>query len=112
MSYGQGDVVVAADPFGHAPRRPYLVVSNQTRPFQGEEYLVAGITTTDRGDAVPLAGEFDDGGLQRESYVAPWTVLTIRNDHVSKRVAVASERVVAETASSIAGYVEPEPSLP
>lgn len=48
MSFGQGDVVVAADPFGHATRRPYLVVSNDGRPFQGEDYLVAGITTTER----------------------------------------------------------------
>lgn len=106
MSYGQGDVVVAADPFGHAPRRPCLVVSNDSRPFHGEDYLVAGITTVSREEAIPLAGEFEAGSLARESHVSPWTVLTIRHDHVSKRVAVASERVVAETARSIARYVE------
>ena len=108
MSYGQGDVVVAADPFGHTPRRPYLVVSNESRPFDGEDYLVAGVTTKDREGALPLAGEFDAGGLDRESFVSPWTVLTIRNDHVSKRVAIVSKRVVAETARAIARYVEPE----
>lgn len=108
MSYGQGDVVVATDPFGHTPRRPYLVVSNGSRPFQGEDYLVAGITTTQREEAIPLAGEFDEGRLDRESYVSPWTVLTIRSDHVSKRVAGVSNAVVTETASSIANYVEPE----
>lgn len=107
MSYGQGDVVVAADPFGHAPRRPYLVVSNVARPFQGEDYLVAGITTTEREEAIPLADEFDAGGLDRESYVSPWTVLTLRNDHVSKRVAVVTRAVLTETARSIAKYVEP-----
>lgn len=107
MSYGQGDVVVATDPFGHAPRRPYLVVSNASRPFQGEDYLVAGITTTEREEAVPLVDEFEAGGLDRESFVSPWTVLTVRDDHVSKRVAVVSERVVSETARSVAGYVEP-----
>ena len=108
MSYGQGDVVVAADPFGNTPRRPYLVVSNATRPFQGEDYLVAGVTTKDREGAIPLAGEFDAGGLDRESYVSPWTVLTIRNDHVSRRVAVVSQRVVADVTTSIANYVESE----
>ena len=108
MSYGQGDVVVAEDPLGRTSRRPYLVVSNGSRPFQGEDYLVAGVTTTERGQSVPLAGEFEAGGLDRESFVSPWTVLTIRNEHVSKRVGVASERVVAETVGSIASYVEPE----
>ena len=108
MSYGQGDVVVASDPFGHAPRRPYLVVSNASRPFQGEDYLVSGITTTRREGAIPLEDEFDAGGLDRESYVSPWTVLTIRGDHVSKRVAVVSDQVVADTARSITSYVEPE----
>ena len=108
MNFGQGDVVVAADPFGHAPRRPYLVVSNRSRPFQGEDYLVAGITTAEREEAIPLEGGFEAGGLDRESYVSPWTVLTIRDDHVSKRVAVVSDRVVSDTADSIAKYVELE----
>lgn len=108
MTYGQGDVVVGADPFGLAPRRPYLVVSNGRRPFQGEDYLVAGITTTARGDAIPLAGEFDRGGLNREFYVSPRAVLTLRDEHVSKRVAVVSDRVPAETGSTIESYVEPE----
>lgn len=106
MTYGQGDVVVASDPFGHAPRRPYLVVSNESRPFHGEDYLVTGITTREREEAIPLTGEFDSGSLDRESYVSPWTVLTIRHDHVSKRVAVTSERVVAEVARAIASYAE------
>ena len=108
MSYGQGDVVVASDPFGHTPHRPYLVVSNDARPFQGEDYLVAGITTTAREPAIPLADEFEVGGLDRESYVSPWTLVTIRDSHVSKRVALASERIVAETARAVTRYVEPE----
>ena len=107
MSYHQGDVVVAADPFGYAPTRPYLVVSNDGRPFQGEDYLVVGITTSERSAAIPLAGEFQTGRLNRRSYVSPGVVLTIRDDHVEKRVAVASPAVVSETAASIAGYVEP-----
>lgn len=106
MSYGQGDVVVAADPFGPAPWRPYLVISNESRPFQSEDYLVAGVTSTERDDAIPLDGEFEAGGLDRTSFVSPWTALTIRHDHVSKRVAVTSERVVRETATCVATYVE------
>lgn len=107
MTYRQGDVVVATDPFGYAPTRPYLVVSNDARPFQGEDYLVAGITTTERSAAISLAGEFDAGRLNRRSYVSPWVVLTIRDEHVEKRVAVASSTVVSEAAAAIADYVNP-----
>lgn len=107
MTYRQGDVIVASDPFGQAPRRPYLVVSNDTRPFQGEDFLVAGITTTERSTAIPLAGEIESGGLNRRSYVSPWIVLTVRHQHVSKRVAVVSPVIVAQTAAAISEYVEP-----
>jgi hypothetical protein len=44
--------------------------------------------------------------LDRESYVSPWTVLSIRRAHVFKRVAVVSRWVVDESARSIAGYVK------
>lgn len=105
MSFGQGDVVVAGDPFGRSPRRPYLVVSNERRPFRGEDYLVAGITTTEREDAVPLADGLGVGDLDRESYVSPWTVLTIRHTNVTKRIAVVTREVVIETVEAIGTYV-------
>lgn len=108
MSYGQGDVVIAADPFGHAPERPYLVVSNSRRPFQGEDYLVTGITSRRRAGAVPLAGEVERGRLDRTSYVSPWTVLTVRHDHVSKRVAVVSGEVLDAVGDALIEYVERE----
>lgn len=107
MTYGQRDVVVAVDPFGATPRRPYLVISNDSRPFQGEDYLVAGITTTPRDEAVPLTGEYDAGRLERESYVSPWTVLTVRDRQISKRIAVVSERILADVADALARYVAP-----
>lgn len=107
MTYGQGDVVVAVDPFGAAPRRPYLVISNDIRPFQGEDYLVAGITTTVREEAIPLAGRYEAGRLDRESYVSPWTVLTVRDHQISKRVAVVAEQILTDVAAALAQYVAP-----
>lgn len=44
MAYAQGSIVVADDPFGNTPKRPYLIVSNTDHPFHGEEYIAAGIT--------------------------------------------------------------------
>lgn len=41
MAYSQGAIVIAEDPFGNAPKRPYLILSNDTVPFHGEEYIAA-----------------------------------------------------------------------
>jgi len=43
--YRRGTVVVASDPFGNTPRRPYLIVSDESHPFTGEQYIGAGIST-------------------------------------------------------------------
>ena len=78
------------------------MVSNDSRPCQGADDLVAGVTATDRAAAIPLAGR-----LARRSYVSPWVVVTVRGEHVSTRVAVVPEHVVERAVEAIAGYVEP-----
>ncbi len=40
----RGSVVVAADPYGNTSRRPYLIVSDESHPFAGEQYIAAGIS--------------------------------------------------------------------
>lgn len=73
MAYSQGAIVVADDPFGNNPRRPYLLLSNSRVPFHGQEYIAAVITTTSRSDAIELTGQrFERGSLPRTSYVSPW----------------------------------------
>ncbi|WP_254838953.1 type II toxin-antitoxin system PemK/MazF family toxin [Natronomonas marina] len=65
MAYAQGSVVLAPASF-RGGRRPYLVVSNEDRPFFGEEYTVAVITTTVREAAVEVTAEsFVEGRLDR-----------------------------------------------
>jgi len=50
VTRSRGTVVVAADPFGHTPRRPYLLVSDDGHPFAGEQYIALGITTKEYED--------------------------------------------------------------
>lgn len=108
MTYGQGAIVEGADPFGGNGSRPYLVLSNSIVPFHGEEYLAALITTTERERAVPLGGEYVEGRLPYESFVNPWNVLTIKDDAVEKRVALASDGVVQTTVGELRQYLRPE----
>ena len=110
MTHAQGAIVVGADPFGGSGSRPYLVLSNSEHPFHGEEYIAALVTTTERGAAVPLAGEYVEGELPYDSFVNPWNVLTLKQDAVAKRVAHVSGAVVATTVAELNRYLDPAPS--
>lgn len=110
MAYAQGAIVVGVDPFGGNQRRPYLVLSNTTHPFHGEEYLAALVTTTEREQAVPLAGDYVEGQLPYDSYVNPWNLLTLKQTAIEKRVAQISEDVIVSTVDELTGYVTLESS--
>ncbi len=108
MAYAQGSVVLAPASF-RGGRRPYLVVSNEDRPFFGEEYTVAVITTQGRDAAVELTAEsFEAGRLDRyPSYVNPWSLHVFRHDDIDRRVGQLDRTVVADVAERINDYVRP-----
>ena len=90
--YDRGSVVVASDPFGNTPRRPYLVLSNKTHPFAGEQYIAIGITTKEYDESIPLAGTFLEGGLNHESFLSPWAVVSLLDSHTERTVARVTEK--------------------
>lgn len=84
MRYERGDVVKGPDVFGPYEHRPYVCLTDDRHPFSDEEALHAAVTTTERSMAVPLAdGDFETGGLPRESYVNPWTVTSLRHADIA-----------------------------
>lgn len=101
MAYAQGSVVLAPATFKRGVR-PYLVVSNRERPFFGERYTVAVITSTQREAAVELtANSLTEGELKTyPSFVSPWSLHVFPHQEVVKRVAqvdTANMKAVAET---------------
>jgi hypothetical protein len=76
--YDRGSVVVAHDPYGNTPRRPYLVLSDDTHPFAGRQYIAVGITTKEYEPSLPLEGNFLTGELTERSFVSPWAVVSLR----------------------------------
>lgn len=109
MTYARGAVVVASDPFGNTPRRPYLVMSDETHPFAGEQYIAVGVSTKTYEASISLAGAFVDGELTRESFVAPWAVVTLRDADIERAVARVTDSLTERTAermASFAGYRE------
>ena len=109
MAYSQGAIVIAEDPFGKNPKRPYLVLSNDHVPFHGQEYIAAVITTTARKEAVELtANRLQRGHLPQMSYVSPWSVLTLKDWMITKQPAEATDATVDEVREALDTYLQTE----
>jgi len=108
MAYSQGAIVIAEDPFGNTPKRPYLILSNDHVPFYGEGYIAAVITTTARTEAVELIkNKFKRGRLPRTSYVSPWSVLTLKDWMITKQPAEATDATVDAVRQELDTYLQP-----
>lgn len=85
--------------------RPWLVVSDDTHPFHGEEYLVVGITTTRRDEAIELTNQdWRVGGLPDQSYVSPWFVTTIKHASISRGVGALEDELVDDIIADVERY--------
>lgn len=108
MAYAHGSVVIA--PASHRPGlRPYLVVSNGSRPFFGSEYTVAVITTTERRVAVELTPESLREGRLKEypGFVNAWSLHVFPHGDVVQRVAQVHTDILGEVADRIYDLVTP-----
>lgn len=107
MAYSQGSVVLAPSTF-KSGLRPYLVVSNENRPFHGDRYTVAVITSTEREEAVPITeAGLREGELKTyPSFVSPWSLHVFPHRDVEKRVAQLEPSVVEDVSNRIRAFTE------
>ena len=106
MAFPQGAIVIADDPFGNAPKRPYLILSNDHLPFYGQEYVAVGITTTARTEAIELTtNRLETGHLPRTSYVSPWSVLTLKDWMITTQPAKATDATVDTVRQELETYL-------
>jgi hypothetical protein len=86
--------------------RPYLVVSDDSHPFHGEEYIALAITTTEMPAAVALAADdWDRGGLPRQSYVKPWQPTLLKHGDVIDAFGMLRPAVIDRIVRDLVGYV-------
>ena len=81
----RGDVVRSSDPFklGTDSQRPWLIVNNQSHPFEGEQFLAVAISTKQYEHSIALDSDvWDVGGVPRDSYISPWAVHSPRVDNL------------------------------
>lgn len=94
------------DLFTSYDHRPYVCLSDDTHPFSDEEALYAAVTTTRRAVAIPLTdADFATGGLPRERYVNPWTIVSIRHADIELEEGRLVEETTETIATEAAGYV-------
>jgi mRNA interferase MazF len=107
MAYAQGAIVLIDNPYTDG-RRPVMVVSNADRPYQGKQYTIAIVTTTERTEAVRLdADDLTEGKINvYPSFVNPWSVHEFEHTEIDRRVAQVSPDVISAVADGITRYVE------
>jgi mRNA-degrading endonuclease toxin of MazEF toxin-antitoxin module len=106
VSEERGAVVKGPDLFADNDFRPYVRINDDTHPFTDEEAVYVAATTTRRSAAIPLTGEdFTEGGLPRETYVNPWTVVTIRHADIHGEEGRLTEETTETIARATAGYL-------
>ena len=98
--------VVWHDGVFKASGRPWFVVSDDRHPFHGEEYVVAGITTTERAPAIELTEtSWAVGGLPKTSYVSPWFLTTLKHADIDRGIGLVTDETVAAVTSAVVDYV-------
>lgn len=107
MAYAQGSVVIAPATFKHG-QRPYVIVSNTNRPFSGDRYTVAVITSTERDTAVRLTPEtLTEGQLKTyPSFVSPWSLHVFPEQEITKRVAQIADGTMEVVADHIEEFTK------
>ncbi|EMA56917.1 hypothetical protein [Halorubrum kocurii] len=106
MTGERGTVVKGPDLFADNDFRPYVRISDDTHPFTDEEAVYVAATTTRRSAAVPLTdADFVAGGLPRETYVNPWTVVTIRHADIHRKEGRLTDEATEAIARATAGYL-------
>jgi len=75
MKYDRGDVVFGVDPFDNGKNaRPWLIVSDDSHPFYGEQYVALTLTSkTWYDDGFALRDrDWIRGGMPENSKVMTW----------------------------------------
>jgi hypothetical protein len=86
--------------------RPYLIVSGQSHPFHGEEYIGIAITTTALESAIPISDDaWIRGGLPKESFLKPWQPTLLKHADISDAFGVLRQTVVDRTAEELASVI-------
>ena len=102
------DVCYGADAFKGADHsRPWVIISNESSPFQGEQYIVLALTTRSWHDGFVRIPDdaWIEGGTPKSSSIVSWSVETIDADDIEFRQGRLEAELVDETGAQLTEYV-------
>ena len=108
MELERGDVVRSSDPFktGNDRQRPWLIVSNRTHPFFGDQYIALAISTKQYDESLELSDDsWEIGGVPETSFVSPWAVHSPRIEDLVKWQGRVSGEFVDQAIDSLLPYL-------
>lgn len=106
MSITRGSVWWGPAPHKSSPSyRPWVLVSDDTHPFSHTECIALAMTTMRHSGAIPVTdSKWERGGSDRDAYISPWYVTTIKHRDLDRQQGVLAEDVVEEAVSELHRY--------
>lgn len=105
----RGHVVLAPDPFagGDTGTRPWVVVNNETHPFDTEQYVVMGLATrTWYDERIPLASDdFRDRRAPADSSIVPHAVASLQPPWMTDYVCRIRDEPIDRAVDTIVEYL-------
>jgi len=81
--FQRGDVIWHKAPFKEDNKRPFVVVSDSSRPFHGEEYTVVALTTSSKEETIPLtSSDWLFGEMDEQSHASRRFAFTIKHSRI------------------------------
>jgi hypothetical protein len=88
--------------------RPWLVISDTSHPFAEVECIGVGMTTRRHPDGIPVPdGAWIRGGSQKDTYISPWYVTTLKHRDLDNQQGELSEILVADAVEALHEYTTP-----
>lgn len=106
MTYTQGEVWWGPAPHKSDPAyRPWLVVSDTSHPFADVECIAVGMTTQEHSGGISVPDEaWVRGGSQKDAYISPWYVTTIKQRDLDNQQGELAQSLVADAVEALHGY--------
>lgn len=87
--------------------RPYLIISGDTHPFHGEEYVGLAVTTTAWDAALPVPDDaWLRGGLPERSFIKPWQPTALKHDAVIDAFGILERSLVDNAVEALGDVVD------
>lgn len=105
----RGHVVLAPDPFktDDDATRPWVVVNDETHPFDKRQYVVVGLTTrTWYDERIPLdADDYRHRSAPRDSSIVPHAVASLRPSLMTDYVCRVHDEPLDRAVETFTGYL-------